>query len=242
MKENSIDSFEKIYQSLSDLHGNIHILEATIPIERQKAFFSYAEIVKNSKDKDGSIDEYIRKINSESIPLEDKKHAIVFLSVSADIKAFRALERYSQNPQKELNDWTLLALLQARMILENEFSDERQIFISTGLGGKGDKFRFFAFFKANELKPFSDYQKDLILKEMTYFFKKYHGQIEKIEIKNNYFTLLFLSGFEMVRDIINNSVEECNKYGNFINNDFVVTNMRIFDGKDIQKELQKNEE
>lgn len=240
MEENNINAFEKIQQSLDDLHGNIHILEATVPIDQQKAFFSYAEIVKSSKNEKKSIEEYIKVLNTESISLEEKKYAMVFLSVSANIKAFRALEKYSENPQKELNDWALLALLQARMILENEFSDERQIFVSTGLGGKGNKFRFFAFFKSKGLTPFSNYQQNLILKEMAFFIDKYHGHIEKIEINNNYFTLLFLSDFEVIRNAINNAVEECNNYGDFISTDFIVTNMEILDKKYIQKALQKD--
>ncbi|MDR0530279.1 hypothetical protein [Candidatus Azobacteroides pseudotrichonymphae] len=238
MKKYNINVFEEIQQSLNGLQGNIHILEATIPIEQQKAFFNYAEIVRSSR-REGVVEEYIKILNSEAVPLENKRYAMVFLSISADIKAFRALEKYNQSPQKELSNWASLALLQARMILENELSDEEQIFVSTGLGGKGDRFRFFAFLKSKDLIPFSNYQRNLIEKEMDFSVHKHYGEMEKMEIKSNYFTLLLLSTFKVIRTTISSAVEECNKYGGFIDHDFVITNMEIFNEEDIQKELNK---
>lgn len=163
---------------------------------------------------------------------------MVNLAVSGEVKAYRAIETYNKAHR---DDWSSMSMLQAKITLESEFSDEKQIFISTGLGGKGDKLRFFAFFKSNRLKKFSDYQKDLISKEIPYFIQKHNGIWEDMQICDNYFTLLFLINIQVdIKAMLEQAIEECNQYGNFINTGFIITNVKVFTEDDIQRELQKN--
>ena len=61
-----------------------------------------------------------------------------------------------------LTDWAYMALMESRIMLESELSEEKQIYISTGLGGKGRKLRFYLLLQTNENKPFLDYQRNVI--------------------------------------------------------------------------------
>jgi hypothetical protein len=191
--------------------------------------------------KNETVEEQIEALSSPDSTPEEVKYAMTFLATSGDVKAYRALESYTKDPTtNQLVDWASMSLLQAKITLESEFSDEKQIFISTGLGGKGSQLRFYAFFRAEGLKPFSDYQRDLINKEISFYIHKYQGEVEEINIESNYFSVVFLISLQVdLRIMLQNAIAECNEYGNFINCNFVVTNVKIFDSEEIKRELRK---
>ena len=101
--------------------------------------------------------------------------------------------------------------------------------------------RFFAFFKSRSLEPFSSYQKGLIEKETLFYIQEYEGELEEVNVVENYFTLIFLINMKMdIKKMLAQIVNECNQYGDFVDPNFVITNVKIFSEEDIQKELQKN--
>ena len=237
-KKNSFDEFRK---SLEKMDGNLHVLDSYIPMEKQLDFFRYSELIRPKFSQDEMENQLQILLQDDSSELEIK-HALAFLSVSREIKAFRAIEMYAQKPDAKQTDWANLALLQAKIALESEFSDEKQIFISTGLGGRDNKLRFYAFFKSNQLNPFSDYQKQLIEKEFAYSIEKNDGVLEEITIKDIYFSLILLiSIHEDIKNLLEATIAECNQYGDFIDKGFMITNVKIFDREDIQKRLLNRE-
>jgi hypothetical protein len=237
MKNNN-DIFKEFRESLEGLEGNLHVLETDVPVEKQIEYFHYSERVKKNSENE-TVKEQIDILNSLDSSPEEIKFALTFLAVSGDVKAYRALENYNKEHK---DDWASLSLLQAKITLESELLDEKQVFISTGLGGVGHRLRFFSFFKSTGLKPFSDYQRGLIEKEIPYYIRKYHGILEEQIIENNYFTILFLIDLSVdLKTMLLNAVNECNQYGNFISCSFIITNVKIFDKKEIERELNKKE-
>jgi hypothetical protein len=239
--KNDRNAFKELQESLEGLKGHLHVLETSIPVEKQMEYFRFSEDVRNAK-KPTSIDEQINTLNSPDSSSLEIKFALTFLAISGDIKAYRALELYNEkqkeNPEDSMFDWAAMSLLQAKITLESELSDEKQIFISTGLGGRGDKLRFFAFFKSNHLKNFSKYQRELIEKEIPFYIQHYGGEFEEISIAGNYFSILFLVDIRIdIKVMLEQAIAECNQYGDFINNSFIITNVKVFSEEDIQKEL-----
>jgi hypothetical protein len=236
------DVFKKFQRSLKKSDVTFHILETSVPIEKQIGYFRYSESVRAHKT-DDTVEKQIEILNSGGSTYEEMKYALTFLAISGDVKAYRALEAYSKDPKADLSDWAALSLLQAKVTLEYEFSNEKQVLISAGLGGKGTKLRFFAFFKSEKLIPFSKYQRNLIEKEFSFVIRKNRGVPVELIVGSNYFSLLFLSDLNAdIMMLLKNTVWECNKYGNFINSDFVVTNVRVYSDEDIRKKLQNHEE
>lgn len=235
MRKDKNNVFKGFQQSIEGLKGKVQFLETNVPMDKQMEFFRYSENVKNDA-RPTSIEEQIEILHSQESSPKELKYALAYLAVSGDIKAYRTIESYSKEHE---DDWTVMSLVQAKITLESELSDEKKIFISTGLGGKGDKLRFSAFFKANYLRPFSNYQRELIEKEMSYAIERRGGEVEEIKIAKNYFTVLFLINIETdIKVLFENTIGECNQYGNFINNSFIITNMKLFSEEDICRELQ----
>jgi hypothetical protein len=236
---NNNDIFKSFRDSLEGLEGNLHVLETSVPVEKQMEYFRYSESVRKSCINE-SVDKQIDMLNSQDSSPAETRYAMCFLAISGDVKAYRALETYNREHKDNPDEWAALSLLQAKITLESELSDEKQIFISTGLGGEGHRLRFFSFFKSTGLKPFSDYQRKLIEKEVSYSVHKHQGILEKQQIEDVYFTVVFLIDMTVdIKNMLLDAVNECNQYGNFINKNFIITNVKIFSDNDIRKELLK---
>lgn len=245
--KNNDDIFREFQQSLEGIKGHFHVLETSVPVERQVEYFHFSEEVKKSFN-EKSIESQIVVLNALNTTPSEKKYAMTYLAISGDVKAYRALEAYSQHIEAEpesvdveIKDWTKMSLLQAKITLESEFSDEKQVFISTGLGGKGDNLRFYSLFKSNNLVPFSSYQKELIEKEIPFFIREYSGEVEELIISENYFTVVFLISIKVnIKNMLEDALNECNQYGDFISRSFIITNVKKYTDDEIQKELEKN--
>ncbi len=237
--KNNDDIFDEFQQSLESLQGNFHVLETDVPVERQMEYFNYSEDVRKSID-DNTIDNQIVMLNDVNATPDERKYAMTYLAVSGDVRAYRALETYSKEHNSEKDDWIAMALLQAKITLESEFSDQKQVFISTGLGGKGHNLRFFSLFKAKDLKDFSAYQRELLGKEIPFHIHKYGGEIEELKIERNYFTVVFLIDLKAnIKKMLEDALGECNQYGDFISRSFIVTNVKRYNEEQIQEELHK---
>ncbi|MDR1119405.1 MAG: hypothetical protein LBM08_00630 [Dysgonamonadaceae bacterium] len=239
--KNDIDKLEEIRHSLSKVKEHLRILETNVPVEKQMEYFHFSENVRrNAAVKPIPVEEQINIINTPDSPEEDKKYYMAVLAQSGNVLAYRALESYASHPNPELKDWADMSLMVARVSLEMELSGEKQIFISTGLGGRGSKLRFFALLKSKHLKPFSSYQKELIEREFPFQIEKNEGFIDELHIEENYVTLLFLIEISInIKGVLDNLIVECNQYGDFMDAGYLLTNVKIYSPKEIQKELEK---
>ena len=237
--KNDKNILKELQHSLENLKGNLHVLETNVPVEKQMEYFRYSETIKSKFHDSFSVEEQIEILNSTLSSPTEIKYALTSLAISGDVKAYRAIEAYSATHDDE---WTSMSFMQAKITLESEFSDEKQIFISTGLGGKGSKLRFYAFFKSRDGKVFTEYQKKLIEKEVPYFIQNYQGTLEEIQIYDNYFTLLFLIHIQIdIKSMLEEVIKECNQYGDFIDKGFIITNVKAFSEEEIRKELKRKE-
>ena len=230
---------EKIFKNLNasflDRGGRLHVLDHRVPIEQQLEYFKYAQKVRKAMKNRKEIDYNQCQINLESIDLPNKvkKMALSVLASSSEIRAYRLIEQYMQHPDEELINWASMALIECRMALESELTGEKQIFISTGLGGKGEKFRFYVLIPSSQGVSFALYQREVIEKEVGYLMPQYECEVERLTIQDNYVELVFLLPVSVdIRKIVEKLIVECNLYGNFLSEMHVVTNV---------KELSQNE-
>ena len=132
MKEDN-DIFKKFRDSFSKIDGHFHILEQRVPVERQMEYFKYSEKIRKDQDKpdiskmDFSVFE--DSLDDPESTVEHKKYVLSMLATSRQVKAYRILEEYAQAPDPDVADWAYMALMESRIALESELSDEKQIYI-----------------------------------------------------------------------------------------------------------------
>lgn len=222
---------------------SFHVLEELVPIEEQMEFFKYFDELSEKKVR-FVPDSEIEMLFSPDVTVERKKESIALLASIPEVKAYRALETYQSSPlEPELKNWSSLALLGSRIALDSDLSGKPQVYISSGLGGHDKKLRFFALFISPKGENFTDLQKQIIEREFKFQLNIADVDIESFDIEDNYFTILLLFPFETdVRAILQAVIEECNQYGNFLDNKFLFTNVKVFTEAEIQKEIEKKKE
>ena len=140
-------------------------------------------------------------------------------------------------------DWAYLALMEIQIALESDYSDERQIYISTGMGGKGTKLRFYVLLVSAGGKPFESYQRQVIEREFTYAFSQVDWEIESLHIADNYAELLLLIPIAgNIKKVMGDTIQECNEYGHFLSDRYNITNVKPLTEEEIQKILEKEDE
>ena len=240
-----IDNFENFKKFLKDANSEFQVLEHQVPIETQMEYFHYSSSLRRLLPDDATMDfeQFTSLLLNPASSLADKKKILSALGCSKEAKAYRILQEYVQEPDDELKDWAHMALMESRVLLESEFTDEKQIYISTGLGGRGNKLRFYVLMLSSSGNQFLDFQRQVIEKEFEYAVINDEGEIEELTVKENYIELILLLPIQTnIKRVIENVVSECNEYGNFIAEIFTVTNVKKLDEHEIAKIIKKHED
>jgi hypothetical protein len=227
--------YDKIMQMFGKIPENFSILEDQIDIKVQLNYFESSKKVKQNPDSKMKISEIREKLFVDTIEIEEKKELIVQLANFDDVEAYRMLEKYFGSVVPELKDWCALALQESKMNLESVLLDENQVIISTGLGGKGKKLRYFAVLATKNEKNYTPLQQKLVEKELNFTLRKREGEIEKIEFDDTFCTLLAVVPINVsIKDLISETIGECNQIGNFIDPKFILTNVKVFTKEEIK--------
>lgn len=180
---------------------------------------------------------------SPDASVERKKRSLSLLASIPDVTAYRAIETYHSSPlEPELKNWSAMALVSSRIVLNSNLSGKQQVYISSGLGGHDKKLRFFALFTTQNRENFTDLQKNIIESEFRFQLEQADVDIEKFEIEDNYFTILMLVPFDVnIKSILQAAIDECNQYGNFLDTKFLFTNVKILGEEEITNLLKKKD-
>lgn len=228
------DQFHKLQEFFANNEQNYHVLEEQIPVETQMAYFKQSRVIKKSLDKENSTD-WIEKLNDNDASVREKKDALMSLASFQEVEFYRVLEKYREQPDDDLKNWAILALNESRMGLESLFSDEKQVFISTGLGGKGEELRYFLVVFPHKEKQFSEFERNVVKKEFAFTLKQHESEIESVLTeKDEYVSFLVLIPLQVsIKDVLSQAFEECNQFGEFLSDRFIVTNVKIMSEDEI---------
>ncbi|WP_455639582.1 hypothetical protein [Parabacteroides sp.] len=244
MKEEG-DVFKKFRDSFNKMDGHLHILEQRVPVELQMEYFKYSEQVRKGKAKpdltDTDYTAFRESLSDPEATTDHKKYILSMLATSHQVKAYRMLEDYVQHPDDDVSNWAYMALMESRISLESELSDEKQIYISTGLGGKGEKLRFYVLMLSKERKPFLEYQRKVIEREFAYYLPKADCEIERLTIAEQYVELVFLIPVRAdIKMTLDQVINECNQYGDFLSDIFTITNVKELTPQEVADIINKD--
>ncbi len=234
---------ENIYRSIQDFLGRIsdvNILEEQIDIDLQLEYFEYSRTVKKDIPFKSILSEK-KRLFDDNYPAEDKKALLVKLASTQEVEGYRAIEKYLKNPDSGLRDWAVLASQECRMLLQSKLLGDNQVFISTGLGGRGLKLRYFLVLVNNIEDSFTGLQRKVIRSEFDFVFSKHEAEIEDIVFSGRYCKILAVIPLEVpVREMLRNTINEINQLGDFIDPNFIITNVRKLTDKEITEFIEKD--
>lgn len=233
--------YNNIQKALENLPDNFNILEEQIDMEVQMRYFEFSQNNRTTL----LSEECFRNREQLFCPeteMERKKEILSAIAAVDDVVAYRTIEKFLENENEELKQWAVLAFQESRMLLQSSLLDEQQVFISTGLGGKGRKLRYFTVFINQEGdKILNATQRKLLKEELIFELKKHDGEFEVIDFMEGFSTAQIMLPLKAdIKQAFRAIIDECNQYGHFLKDDFVVTNVKVLSQEEIIRMLNQN--
>jgi len=240
MKEKKF--YKNIQKVLDSLPENFSILEEQIDIDVQMKYFDFARKLRTARRATDCF-ENREELFIDTIDFDRKREILVTIAAIDDVIAFRTIERFVKESSGEIYQWAVLALQESRMLLQSSLLDEQQVFISTGLGGKGQKLRYYVVFinkKPDEI--LSRTQQKLLKEELITELKSNDGEFETIDFTEGFSTAMVMLPLQTdLKTAFRNIIDECNQYGDFLNDDMILTNVKMLSRSEITEMLQNGQ-
>lgn len=162
----------------------------------------------------------------DHLPFQEQTILLTHLGRSGSIEGYRTIEAFmeeqenQETPNEAIGKWTVVALQHCRIHLENELLDEPIGFIATGLGGRGNKIRFYVVLVSNEpLQEVMVSEIDASIREEA---PAFNVEIEAAETINSCIYIKLLAPFNTdLQDLVSAGIQNYP----FIHDDFIITNM-----------------
>lgn len=229
----------QIKEFLDSIPDNFDILTAGIDMVTQSEYISFSQKI-NCVDDQKIVLGKAERLFSKELPVEDKKRILVELAHLGTVESYRAIEKFLKYSGKELEAWALLSLQECRMFLESDLLDDKKGFISTGLGGKGNKLRYCFVIRSLNAMPFSKNQREVILEQFKFMCKDLDVELEEISFKENYFRAKVLVPMDVaVEEFIERGIKSSNKISQCLQFHYYVSNVNIPTDEEILEYLRE---
>jgi len=234
--DNPDELFKHIQSILGSSQESMRILEDSISIDVQMEYYKMVSKIRSSETtKPFGADDLL----SHKLSNDDVKEYLIHLAGSDIVENYRLIEQYAPIASPDLKDWALMALNESRFHMVSSLSDENGVFISTGLGGKSNKLRYFIVFLPNNDGLIAD-QKQLVVDEVNFIFPRYDSGIEKIEILDDFICVTVLIPLDIaVNEPIKAVINECLTLGCSLNDGYIVTNVKELSLEEIRRVINR---
>jgi hypothetical protein len=235
--------FDKLKELVGDNAANINILQEEIDVALQMEYFRLAKKIKKEidPDKDYLID--VEQLYNPETTNATRRKIICILASFEKVEYYRALEKFHEHANEEIKPWVTLALQESRMLLESSLLDEKQLFVSTGLGGKGIKLRYFVALINAKGREYSPTQQNLVKNELNYALQQGNGELEEINFEEKFALVTYLLPIDKpVQQILIKFIKECNAIGEFIDENFLITNVKKLSVDEIKQFINRQKE
>ena len=234
-------AYEKLQKLLIDKKNNLRIMERQVDIDVQMAYFEKSTKTKTDLP---NLEEVLDKSDDlfkQNVELETKRTLLNQLASFEEVKCFRILEKYMKKPDKQLANWSYLAYQESLMGIESSLTDEDMVYISSGLGGKDNKLRYFTVMMTEDTtNSFSKPEQNLILKEIKYQFEKFDTEFEEHNFYKSFFMFSCLIPIDInIGDLFHKIIDQVNEFGAVLSDRFLITNVKRMSVDEVEEFIEK---
>jgi len=204
------------------------IAQKGVSLSAQRAYLDYHHPIDLEQHAHVDVSAISERLLSSDTPMDEKKKALAILAHTGSIEAYRVLQEYTARADKELEEWSVLALQECQAFIETLFSDQSVAVIAGGLGGEEHGMRYFFAVAAKENRVFTGIEQAVV--ELA--FQEASGQlgceIEEMQFSQGYAAMKALIPLEVaIAELIERGIRRTNQVGGFLEEDYWVTNERV---------------
>lgn len=231
--------YEKIQEMLGKNSGSLKIMEEQIDMDLQVEYFECSKRLREEKEESWALD-LSQYLNEPGYSPEVKKEILARLATIEKVECYRMIESFVKGGEESLHTWALLSLNESRLMLESKIMNENQVFISTGLGGRDQMLRYFVVVMTRTRSDLTPTHQMVIQNEFEYIMKKFDAEVEEVNFSGYLSTIMLLLPMNYsLRTVFSEAIQECNRYGDFLNDDFIVTNVKTLSFQEIKEFLER---
>jgi len=214
----------------TDLEGkfnNFSVVESPIDLSVQKEYLDLSDSIGFDNVNYEEILTEANRLFDQGTPIEAKKRILILLAHLRTMESSKILERYLKVSEGTLKDWAILSLKECRMFLESVLLKEEEGFISTGLGGRDTKLRYYVIVSTREGRTLTRSERETIEEGFKGSSDEYESEIEEISFGTNYAMMGILIPMHVaVGEVIEDGIRRCNRIGEILFVDYYVTNVK----------------
>lgn len=225
----------EIREFLDSIPDTFDILEEGIDMKIQEEYFDYSHTFGEGELSEEGTQKIGLLLNDDRVDSEGKKKGLTLLAHLGTIPAFRFIEKfYNNTTEHDLKQWAALALQECRMFLESDLLGENMGFISSGLGGKGERMRYY-YLVLPSGEPFTPRQHSIIEREFINTAHEMNCIVEEVSpTTENYVGITVLIPMDVaIGPFVDEAIDNCNDLGDFVLEHYYATNMEIPTAEDI---------
>ncbi len=223
-----------------NVSDSFSIIGEAIDLSTQEEYFNFSETIDFDNVHYEEILKDSDKLFEKHTPIELKKKILILLAHLGSPESCRVIEKYLKISERDLRDWALLSLKECRTFLESVLLQEEGGFISTGLGGKENRLRYYFIVSAKDGLPFSETYRSTLKRGFEKISHKYRLEIEEINFETTYAMIGILIPMDVaVGEVIKEGISECNNMSEFLFPDYYVTNVKKPTPEEISKYLKE---
>src|SRR4030067_3383684 len=162
------------------------LIDEPIDLSIHEEYFSFLETIDFDNVDYKEVLTESDKLFDKHTSIELKKKILILLAHLGTAESCKVLEKYLKISQGNLRGWALLSLKECRAFLESVLLQEETGFISTGLGGKENKLRYYFIVSSKDGLPFSETSRNTLKRGFETISHKYKSEIEEINFATTY--------------------------------------------------------
>ncbi len=226
---------------LEGLPLKFRVMNIRLSVETQMEFLEILGKLEEPIDIEVFNSNRERLLDSET-PLDERKLLLAQFAMIDDVEVMRVLERYAETCPDDVKDFAQMAAYQSKLFLEAAILGENQVVVASGLGGEGDKMRFCVALISRNREPLSEVQQQIVQKELVYQLKQNNAEAESVEFDGCYVRVLALIPMRSnVKGMFEQCVEVCNELGDFLDNNMVISTVKVLTVEDLDRIVNEGE-
>ncbi|MCH2044959.1 MAG: hypothetical protein MK212_12645 [Saprospiraceae bacterium] len=223
--------YEQLQELLGQLSGGFKVIEHGFDPDLVTFFQKTIEDIKKESTED-TVETIQERLDTET-NIDVLKKYIAQLAQIGSVPALRTLESYEKTASEELISWVRLSLTQCRIKVESDLLDDPIGYITTGLGGKNNKIRYYM--AAKSVDPFTTGRVQFAYQEFRDVLKEWNGELESMENMGDYLLFRLLAPLNIIiPDMISEGIDRCG----FLDSQFWLSNMQKPTDEDLEEWLR----